>query len=206
MGLPKFVGSGKSVTKPGQFLSWEPGETKEIVLLTGLEHPEGEEQTGKNCIIHFDQYSIWIDQSELPEGTKSPMFPKIGVPDEPGKMLGLESRFRAMALVMDAETQEEKIWAMTKSVFDQLEPIEDATGESLRGALVRVTRKGKKLDTRYTVTFTGKRFELEGEPELDVIEWIGPTSREEQIRMLESVGVWPPGGSEDTDSDGAPYE
>lgn len=199
MAQPSFVRAGSAGLDiarggGGQFLRFEAGKPVEVVMLHGVEPPAGEDPSGSNSIISFNQYAIWLD--DLPEGVKSPVFPALGGKSDPGAMLGLEPRFKGLAIVMEKDGEDEKIWAFTVSIFKQLVEIEAAMGESLRGKVLRVTRTGEGLKTKYRITPTTKSVDIEGEPETNLLDHVGPTTREAIIEMLEAAGQWPPTGGD----------
>lgn len=195
--VPSFIKSGiRGLDALGgsRFVKLESGKAIEIIPLTGLEPPDGEDANGTNCVISFQQYAIWMD--DLPEGKRSPVFPAIGGKYDPGVLLGITPRFRALLLCMVNGEEDEKILAMGPAIFKELVQIEMATGRSLKGCVLRILRTGSGMATRYKVVFTGRMAEIEGEPETDLLEHIGPTTREEIVQMLTEVGQWPPPGGD----------
>lgn len=195
-----FINFGGDVpVSSGNFVKLEEGESINLVLLTGLKPPDGEAGNGKNCFISYDEYSIWIEQDKLPEGVAtSPRFPKIGnnPSNDPGTALGLTARFKAMALVVDtAEKETTKILPMTVTTYRKFieleQTVEEVHGRGLQGAVVRFTRTGKGLKTTYSATFTGKFVDVSSrEIDLDLVDFVGPTTQEEQIEMLKKCGLW----------------
>lgn len=199
--VPSFLKSGENglaSLSGGAFIKLEAGKPVSVIMLTGVNAPKGEEANGKNSIISFNQYAIWMEQDELPEGARSPVFPALGGKSDPGVMLGLDARFRALALVkvVGEEDGDEKILGIGASLFKQLVEIEQAMGESLKGAIIRINRTGSGLTTKYTATASGKRVTIQGEPELDLTEHVGPTSRDAIVEMLSAAGKWPPPGGD----------
>lgn len=194
--LPSFVGSGKN-TKASSGSRWirlEAGKPMDIIPLTGVEAPAGETPSGSNCVISYRRNTMWVD--DLPEGKFSPSFPALGTPDDPGVLLGLEPKFTGLMICAIKDDEAEHIWQFGVSIFKQLVDIEAALGESIKGHILRVTRKGEGKMTKYTVINTGRVVDVEGEPETNLVEHIGPTTREEIIKQLEEVGVWPPPGGD----------
>lgn len=61
---------------------------------------------------------------------------------------------------------------MSKTVHKQL--LELAEAIELRGAVVRIKRTGVEKSTRYSITNTGKRANVDKVPEVDVISTLGP--------------------------------
>lgn len=197
MALPSFVQSGVAGLTSGnnKFIRLESGKPIEIIPLTGIDAPAGEAPNGRNSIISFRQYTAWLDNPK--EGQFSPSFPAIGGEGDPGAMLGLEAKFRGMMLcVQRGEEDTEKIFAFGVSVFKQLVDAEAALGESIKGRVFRVLKKGEGKMTKYTVTNTGRMVEIDGEPETSLLDHLGPTTRPEIIKALEEVDLWPPEGGD----------
>ena len=203
--MPKFAPVEDKKSPSDVFLpKIKPGETIEFVCLTGVKPPVGEEQTTKNSVIDFYEYTMW--KEGLGPGEYSPRFPMLseGKPGEsgtleghedPGKVLGLDPVMRGMMLVAPSEkgkpTGEEKIYSFGISIYKQLLKIEDGLEESLKGKVLRVSRTGSgRTDTRYMVMATGKSVEVTGEPELDMIDYVGPTTYDEIIDLLVRTGNW----------------
>jgi hypothetical protein len=196
-GVPSFVKTGSSAVEQlsgGKFVRLESGKAVEIIPLTGLEPPPGEDPNGSNCVISFQQYAIWMD--DLPEGKKSPVFPAIGGKYDCGAILGLTPKFRALMLVTVNGEEDEKILPMGAQVFKELAQIEMATGQPLKGCVLRLVKTGVGMATRYKVVFTGRHVTVEGEPQTDLMDYVGPQTREEIVQMLEAVGKWPPPGGD----------
>jgi hypothetical protein len=101
-----------------------------------------------------------------------------------------------MMLCQRPKEDRELIFPFTVSVFKQLRDVEVAIGGSIRGKILRVSRQGDGLRTRYSVIFTGREVDLQGEPTTDLMDHVGPTTREEIIQLLEQVGIWPPAGGD----------
>jgi len=197
MAMPSFISSGSAGLSSGgnRFVRLESGKPIEIIPLTGVDAPPGQTPNGKNSIISYRQYTKWIDNPT--EGQRSPSFPAIGGESDPGAMLGLEAKFRGMMLcVIKGEEDTEKIFAFGVSVFKQLVDAEAALGESIRGRVFRVLKKGDGINTKYTVTNTGRMVDIDGEPETNLLDHLGPTTRPEIIKMLEEASLWPPEGGD----------
>lgn len=197
--MPDFVkagGAGSDLMNSGKFVKFEAGKPVELIMLTGVEPPIGEKPNGRNCLISFKQYSIWLEAKDRPEGVMSPMFPALGGKDDPGALLGLEPSFKSLGLVMVNGTAEEQILGMGISIFKQLVDIELSLGESLRGHIIRINKKGEGKQTKYTVVATGRRVSIDGEPDLNLVEYLGPTNRADIIEMLDKAGQWPPPGGD----------
>ncbi len=197
MGVKVGFGSdGKNVNSSGEenkFVTLGDGRTN-VNFLTDVDAPDGEEPNGQNCILFFGRYELWDTVDE--EGNKRPtIFPMLEGKD-PGKMLGLTSKFRALALVTQGDSDTVKILGMSKSVYNGLVEIKEAAG-TLKGKEVSILRTGSGIKTRYTVTNTGNTAEISGDIEENLLDHIGPDTFEEQIEALEKVGMWPPEGDVD---------
>lgn len=202
--VPSFIRTGQNglaQLASGSFIKLEAGKPISIIPLTGVEPPPGKTPTGNNCVISFMQYAAWMEN--LPEGQRSPIFPQLGGKDDPGALLGLEPKFRALMLCTVEGEEEEKILPMGAQLFKQLVEIEQALGQSIKGRVLRISRTGSGMQTKYRAVATGAFVEVTGEPELDLTENIGPTSRAEIVEMLTKVGMWPPKGG-DPFAEGAP--
>lgn len=202
--LPTFAKAGDKGQdfSSGKILpKMKAGEILEIVALTGVNPPEGETPTGSNCICAFQEYTLWIDRGADEKGF-SPSFPNIGGPEEIGALLGLQPRFKGMMLVARKGEEEEKILTMGVQVYNQLVEIEKTLGESIKGQVLRIKRVGSgQNDTKYTVIQTGKRVTIEGDPETDMVPFMGPLTREGIVAMLEKAGQWPPKSDADSFDD-----
>lgn len=195
--IPSFIRTGQgglASLASGSFLKLEAGKPISIIPLTGVEPPPGKAPNGKNCVISFMQYALWLEN--LPEGSRSPIFPAIGGKDDPGALLGLEPKFRALLLCSVEGEEEEKILPMGAQLFKQLVEIEQTLGQSIKGRVLRISRTGSGMQTKYRAVPSGASVEVTGEPELDLTENIGPTSRAEIVAMLEKAGKWPPVGGD----------
>lgn len=213
MSLPNFLKAGdnaESLQSSGQFISLKDGESINLVLLTGVNPPKGEQATGSNCLISFNQYVIWINENDRPktdDGSPmmSPIFPQISKNSkvDVGQVLGLKPRFRAMMLVTkENELSDngitEYIWPMSISVWKQLSKLESAMG-SLKGKVIRFEREGSGLKTAYSLISLGREVTINGDPETDLTQHVGPMEREEITEMLEKFGMWPPAGGDPLD-------
>lgn len=211
MSFPSFIKSGshgKELTTRGNYLRIEAGKSVRVVCLTDIDAPDGVEPNGSNGIISFQQYVLWKDRDESSaDAGGSPTFPSIGGPGDPGKLLGLTPKFKALAIVAqlppgpltsDVELTE-TIWPMTISVFRQLTSIREAIGESIKGLVLNVRREGEGMKTKYTVVSTGKTLAISEEPITNLLDAVGPKTREDIIEMLVKSGDWPPPGGDPFD-------
>jgi hypothetical protein len=125
-------------------------------------------------ILATDQCAIWLDEGN------SPVWVYTG-PDDPSHDLNVERRYRAYLPVLapnpDTGEREPRIFSMGKSVHISILDIADAVGE-IAGLELRLKRTGAGLSTRYSVTQTGKSFDVSGQPEIDVIALLGPITPE----------------------------
>lgn len=201
--IPSFIRpgySGQQLVSKSKYLKLEAGAPVEIIPLTGVEPPTGTSPSGKNCVISYSTYTYWLTKeqlAELPENTMSPSFPALGGEDDPGLLLGLEPKFRALMVIMKNDGDEDEyVWGFGISVFKQLVEIEQALGESIRGHILRVFKTGSGMSTKYRVVPTGKVVEIDGVVDTNLLEYIGPTTRESIVETLTNVGVWPPPGGD----------
>lgn len=179
-----FIKKGREVVEEatsgnnGQtFLKIGDGESFEIVPIGGIEE-----------IISFDQHAFWLDEGN------SPIFPCLQTKDCPGCMLNNDPRFKAIMPVMiktDAG-QEERLVVLGKQAMKQLSEAEEAVGASLHGHILRYSRKGNGMNTKYSMMPTGRTAKVPPIEEfsLQPIDHIGPTDRDEQIKMLREAKLW----------------
>lgn len=180
---PSFIRTGRksveeAISSGGEtFLRLKDGDSIEIAMIGGVDD-----------IISFDQHSFWLDEGD------SPIFPCQQDDECPGCMLGDGPQFKAMVTVM-VKTEggmEERLIIFGKSVLRALVDAEDAVGDSLHGKILKYSRKGTGLNTRYSVIPTGREVKV---PELnDVslkpIENLGMIDRDEIVEALRSKGLW----------------
>ena len=179
-----FIKKGRAglTSASGPFVKIDPDKHVEIVPLTSTDEA-----------ISFYQHSIWLEKGN------SPMFVDLGGPDDPGRMLGSKSRQKTLLHVLlknDDDEWEEKIYSHGIIAYRQLCDVEDAIGESIAGKVIRVNRSGAGIETRYNCVFTGKSLDLKkwmkanGKPTLELLDFIGPTTRKGIIAMLKEAGLW----------------
>lgn len=173
---------------PGQvFLKLQDGESTEFAVIGGLDE-----------IISFDQHAFWL------ESGNSPIFPCLQTEDCPGCQLNNEPRFKAVMVVL-AKTEggtEERLIIFGKQVVTALRDANDAVGD-LNGHILRMSRKGTGLNTRYSLMPTGRTTKVPKieEVSLNPIENIGPTTREAIVEALEQAGLWNPTATKTEESD-----
>ena len=182
-GKPSFIRRGreaveKAIANSGEtFLKLKDGDSVEIAVIGGVDD-----------IISFDQHSFWIDEGD------SPIFPCLQDDTCPGCMLGDNPQFKAIITVMIKEDSgmSERLMIFGKSVLRSLVDAEDAIGESLHGKILRYSRKGSKLQTRYSLIPTGRSVKVPelNKVELNPIDYIGITDRDEIIEALRSKNLW----------------
>jgi hypothetical protein len=156
------VGSG---VNSGMWLTLQPNEALNMVILV-----EASE------IVNCEQCAIWLDEGN------SPVWVYTGE-DDPSHDLNIDRRYRAYLPVLvekedvTPKEREQRVFSMGKSVHTQILDIADAVGD-IAGVEIRVKRTGSALATRYSVTQTGKRYDVSKQPEVDVIALLGPLTPE----------------------------
>lgn len=114
-------------------------------------------------------------------------YPCIG-PDCPGEEVGNEPRFKGY-LPIALKDGTVAVYPFTISVYKQLEAIEDELPDkSLAGYLLKISKSGAGLRTRYTVMPLGKSVDISSFEEPDFIDQLGPQTREEIVELLEENG------------------
>ena len=127
-------------------------------------------------ILTIEQCAIWLDEGN------SPVWVYTG-PNDPSHDLHIEKRYRAYLPVLSEG--EPKIWAMGRGAHMALLDISDSSGE-LKGQILRLKRTGTGLQTKYSVLPRGKRKDVSGIEEVDVLSVLGPLTRAGVIQLLES--------------------
>lgn len=179
-GRAKFAGSRSDGLN---FIGIKPDESITFAPMVGLDQ-----------MVYADMHEYWDIRPAI-------FHPCIGY-DCPGCKVGNETRFKAyLPVIMKDGTQ--GIYAFTKSVYDQLENLEDSLEESMKGFVIKVSRRGAGLKTRYTVLGTGKKIDVEGmfEDFPDFLGRLGPQTEEDIWQLLEANG-YSRDGSFRADSDG----
>lgn len=193
MSEPSFINRGvkglDSASRPSPYVSLKDGDTMDIVPYVGVEG-----------IISFYQHRIWLDEGQ------SPIFPCLQTRDCPGCMINNKPDFRAMMPVKVKGVDDPKIYVFGKSVFRSLAEIESAMG-TIAGAVLRIKRTGATAtNTRYSVVPTGTRVSIPEEPPINVVEYIGPTDRNEIIDLLKNANLWKVKDTESETKAGEPWE
>ncbi len=180
---PAFIKKGREAVEQategnGQiWLKLADGDSFEIVAIGGVEE-----------IISFDQHAFWLDEGN------SPIFPCLQSDDCPGCMLKNDPRFKAIMPIMIKNDggQQERLIIFGKAVMRALADAEDAVGDSLHGHILRYSRKGSGMTTKYAVIPTGRTAKVPTIEEfaLQPIDHIGPTTREEIIDVLREAKLW----------------
>ena len=158
-----------------QFLGLKDGESHVFAPLVGLDE-----------LISADMHEYWDLRPAI-------YHPCIGR-GCPGCEVGNEARYKAYLPVL-LKSGEIAIYPFTVSVYNQLEELEDALqdeadddSENIKGYVIRVSRKGTGMATRYTVTGTGKQLDVESAEIPDFLPQLGPTTKETIWDLLESKG------------------
>jgi hypothetical protein len=149
---------GDGDEKKGRWLKLQPGEVKDLVILCEAED-----------ILASEQCAIWMKDGN------SPVWVYTG-PEDPCHDLGLKRAYKAFLPVLelvDGKPGDVAIWSVTKSVHIALLDVADASGE-LKGLEVRVKRTGSSLATRYSVIPRGKRRDVRGIEEPNILDSLGP--------------------------------
>jgi hypothetical protein len=176
--LPSFVRAGATGAEElsnseSIFLKIKNGKPVQIIPLTGIDG-----------IISFNQHALWLDEGS------SPIFPCFGTSWCPGEIIGDKPKFRALMLcVTTEEPDREMILPMGIGMFKQVVGVSEAIGD-IRGHILRITRTGEKLNTKYTVMPTNKRAKLSGEPETNLLEHLGEMDPDVVVEMLDKAGLW----------------
>jgi len=170
VGRPKKKAASSSGV---QFLSIKPDESVSFAALVGLDE-----------LISADMHEYWDIRPAI-------YHPCIGR-GCPGCQVGNEPRFKGYLPVLTKEG-EVAIYPHTVSVNNLLEDLEDEIMEddpeaSLKGFVLKVSRKGSGLATRYTVTGLGKRLKVDGKEVPDFIKALGPADEESIWELLEENG------------------
>ncbi len=152
-----------------QFLGLKDGESHVLAPMVGLDE-----------LVYADMHEYWDIRPAI-------FHPCIGR-DCPGCEAGNDPRFKGYFPVL-LKSGDVAIYPFTISVYNQLEAIEDSMddGETLKGFVLKISRKGTGLATRYTVVPVGKRIDVPSEVP-DFISQLGPQSRDEIIALLEDNG------------------
>lgn len=184
-----------SSSKSGDYIKLEDGEYVDVVMLTDFDTPDGEEFDGKNGIIAYQQYQVWLNPA--PESGVSPMFPLLPGKHDVGATLNsaipdptkrIQPRFTALALVgviEDGELVSESIWRMTTRVFKDLAETADTLGQ-IKGQVLRIKRTGSGLKTKYSIVVKGQQVEVEGEPETNLLDSVGNFDPDATAEELEA--------------------
>lgn len=149
-------------SEKGRWFKLQSGEVKDLVVLVEAED-----------ILATEQCAIWMKDGN------SPVWVYTG-PDDPCHELGVKRTYKAYLPILelvDGKPGDVAIWAISKQVHIALLDIADASGE-LKGLELRVKRTGTALATRYSVVPRGKRRDVRGVEEVDVIASLGPLTSE----------------------------
>jgi hypothetical protein len=168
----------------GQFLSIPPDESVTFVPVVGLDE-----------LISADMHEYW----EIKPAIYHPCIGK----DCPGCILENKPRWKGYLPVIVKGEDEVKIYPFTVSVYNQFEEFEDALDEdeSIQGLVFKITRRGKGLNTKYSLIGTGKRMKTSGLDIPDFVSKLGATDEEEIWDQLEKRGFSRTGGRPSADDD-----
>lgn len=125
-------------------------------------------------IISHDQCAIWGEVNVTWSFTGT---------DDPSHELGVQKQERFYLPVL--VNGEQKIWSMSKTLSKQIWEISESASGGLKGQVIRIKREGSGLSTRYTIIPRGKKMDVSGEDDLDVISHLGPLDAAGVRELLE---------------------
>lgn len=154
----------------GQFISLKPDEQ---IVLAPVEGLDG--------MISADMHEYWDIRPAI-------FHPCIGR-GCPGCEVGNEPRFKGYLPVLP-KNGEVAVYPFTISVYNQLEGIEDALdeGENLKGFILKISRQGSGMKTRYQIVPIGKRVDVSEVDVPDFIPQLGPQTADAIWELLEENG------------------
>lgn len=156
-----------------QFLRLKDGESVVFAPMVGLDE-----------MISADMHEFWDIKPAI-------YHPCIGR-NCPGCEVGNEPRFKGYLPVLVKSTGDVQIYPFTISIYNQLEALEDeiteSDGSNLKGFVVKVSRKGSGMATRYTVLGVGSRIDLSGSEVPDFVPQLGPQTEDDIWELLENNG------------------
>lgn len=170
--------TGRMETKSGGggFLSIKGGESMTLALLHGLDQ-----------MISADMHEYWEIQPAI-------FHPCLG-PDCPGCETGNKPRQKGYMGVVDREGNV-MVWPFTSSVYKQLETLEDSLIEDadddedpLVGYVIKFSRDGSGLNTKYSVVGVGKYIDVSEVEHPEIISHLGETDRDKIVEKLEEAGL-----------------
>lgn len=153
-----------------QFIGLKPDDAMVFAPLVGLDE-----------LVSANMHEYWDLRPAI-------FHPCIGR-DCPGCKSGNEARFKGyLPVVMKDKTVH--IYPFTISVYNQLEELEDELdGKSVAGHLIKFSRKGSGMATRYTIMGIGKRIDIEEFVIPDFIDNLGPSTKATITDLLEQNNV-----------------
>ena len=163
----------------GKFIKLGDGESVTFAFLHGTEE-----------MLHADMHSFW----DLPG---KPFFPCLGTVDCPGCVAGNNTKTYGFMGVLGKDG-EPRVWSFTPMVQAQVETLEDSLkedGEELTGFVVKLSRKGLGLKTRYSLVGTGKRIDVSDFVDFEILDKVGILTKEEAEAKLNKAT----GENDDTD-------
>ena len=153
-----------------QFLSIKDGESETFAPLVGLAD-----------MVSAEMHEYWDIRPAF-------YHPCIGR-GCPGCEVENEPRFKGYLPVAKKDGSV-MIFPFTISVYNQLEELEDELeGGSLKGYVIKFSRRGSGMATRYTVLGLGKRIDVDDKEVPDFISQLGPQTKEDITELLVSKGL-----------------
>ena len=175
-----IIRKGKDDIAPaggGKFIKLKDGDSVAIAPLVGLDE-----------MISCDQHEFWDTNPAV-------IFPCIQTKC-PGCEREDKPKFKAFLPVLTKEDGV-KVFSFGIKVYRQLEDLEAELG-TIKGKQLKVRRSGTGRTTSYTVVGTGKVVKVEGEEIPDIITMLGPTTREDILKLMEQRGLDTSSSSETT--------
>lgn len=172
----------------GVYLSVKADEQADVAFTTNI-----------TDMLSIQRHAFWQ------ENGNSPMFACLGGTKNhcPGCELGDKPKYRAFMQLVQVEKgqrSEPKVFSFGIRVARALSDLDDALG-GLRGHLVRIKRRGSGMNTTYSVIQLGKRVDVKGLTELDLMEHLGPLDRPGIVKLLQEANVWDGDESDADDGD-----
>ena len=160
--------------KGGQFMRLAEGESVVFAPMVGLDE-----------MISADMHEYWDLKPAI-------YHPCIGL-NCPGCLVENDARFKAYLPILVKSTGEPSIYPFTISVYNQLEALEDTIMEddksaTLKGFVVKASRKGAGKATRYNILGVGSRIDLTDAEIPDFIPQLGPDNESAIWELLEKNG------------------
>lgn len=167
------------------------GEKKRVVFPYGVNPPEGERPSTKNCIVRANMFHYTYLNSE---GIRRTLAWSFANESDPRFKIGQELRIKpklhnfSVVLVQEGDAWIEKIFRVPNSVIKALEDIEEMIGGSIKGQIIQISHPEKM---QYQVMPTGQNIDLAPNvPQLSVKRsfW---KDEEEVVDVLKELGIYP---------------